>query len=200
MALSNPHREAQRMTVSAYLALDAESDIKHEYARGRVYAMVGASVKHNIINNNVSTIFNNQLFDTACIVMSSDVRLKVASDDVSYRYPDTVVVCDDVQLSDDTVQTVTNPTVIVEVLSPSTALKDYNEKLAEYTQLDSLRHYLLISQHTPKVEVFSRDEAGEWGYVLFTGLDANITLHSINVMLSLARVYSKVSFDTEDDA
>ncbi|MEL6407334.1 MAG: Uma2 family endonuclease [Chloroflexota bacterium] len=188
------------MTVSDYLALDAESNIKHEYARGRVYAMAEVSVKHNIINNNVSTIFNNQLFDTACIVISSDVRLKVDSADVSYRYPDTVIICDEVKLSEDTVQTITNPTVIVEVLSPSTALRDYNEKLAEYTQLDSLQHYLLISQHTPKVEVFSRDEVGGWGDALFTGLDTSINLDSVDVNLSLARIYNKVDFDTEDDA
>ena len=186
------------MTETEYLNFEKNNEIRHEYVNGRVYAMSGAELNHNIINSNANTILNSQLFGQPCVVMSSNMRLKVDSKHVSYRYPDTMVICGDVAFDDNTEQTVTNPVVIIEVLSLSTALKDYNEKLAEYTQIESLQAYLLISQYEAKVEVFSRQDDG-WKYTLITGLDARVELASINCTIDLARLYDKVDFGNKKE-
>ena len=187
------------MSETEYLEFEEKSEIRHEFVNGHVYAMAGAGVNHNVINGNASASLNVQLFGKPCITMSSDMRVKVQSKKVSYRYPDTIVVCGEIQLTDDSPQTITNPIVIIEVLSPSTAIKDYNEKLAEYVQIDSLKEYILISQYEPKIEVYSRDDAGNWIYTLMTGLDTHIKLKSIDCTLELARLYDKTDIITADD-
>lgn len=202
MAMAQPQAQEQEpllMTEAEYLEFEENSELKHEFVNGRVYTMTGAAVNHNVINSNINTILNSQLYGKPCIVMSSDMRLKVASDSVSYRYPDTIVICGDVKLAEGAGQTVTNPIVVIEVLSPSTALKDYNEKLAEYTQIDTLQDYLLISQYDAKVEVFSREKSGKWVYSLVTGLNANLELSSINCKINLDRLYDKAILRASDN-
>lgn len=179
------------MTEAEYLTFEEVSETKHEFVNGQVYAMAGAGITHNVIDSNANTMLNTQLFGKPCLTMASDMRVKVASKKVSYRYPDVVVVCGDADLTDSPVQTILNPIVIIEVLSPSTALKDYNQKLAEYIQIPHLQDYLLISQHEPKVERYSRDDTDKWIYTLVTGLEATIDLTAIDCTLSLARLYDK---------
>ena len=194
MALAHPQsQEPLYMTQSDYLEFEEKSELKHEFVNGRVYAMAGAGLNHNIINGNLQTTLNNQLSDKPCIVVSSDMRLKVESDSVSFRYPDTMVMCGDIELADNRSDTVTNPSVIIEVLSPSTALKDYNEKLEEYTKIESVQYYVIVAQHTAKVEVFSRHESDKWLYEIISGLDSSVDLSAIGCTLSLTNLYAKTS-------
>lgn len=190
--------DPRRMSEAEYLAFDAHSDVKHEYVAGVVYAMTGAGWNHNIINGNTQTTLNNQLAEEPCSVVSNDMRLKVQSDAVSFRYPDTMVVCGEPEFDGDRTDTLTNPVVIVEVLSPSTALKDHNEKLDEYIQIETLQHYVLISQHEAKVEVYTRQNAGQWLYIQAKGLDATVALPAVDCTLHLATLYAKVRFDRDE--
>lgn len=189
-----------RMTEAEYLAFADEQEFKYEYSRGHVYAMTGGSVWHGVITANTSTHLNNQLGERDCIVTSPDVRVYIASRQ-AYRYPDVTMFCGDPAYLEGRTDTVTNPTLLVEVLSPGTALIDHNDKLAEYTRIESLQAYVLVSQDEPKVEVYRRHEAGQWLYTYVTGLDAEIDISLLgdDLRLSLAQIYRRVRWDEDPD-
>lgn len=189
--------ESIRMTEAEYLAFEAESEFKHEYSQGRVYAMTGGSVRHGVITMNIGTQFNNQLGDRDCTVTSSDVRIYIASKS-AYRYPDVMVFCGEPAYVPERTDTITNPVVLVEVLSPSTVLLDRNDKLMEYTLIETLQAYLLVSQHEPRVERYMRHESGEWLYSIANGLESEIALPTIDCTLALSKVYQKVTFDQSE--
>lgn len=194
-----PQPDALSMSEVAYLAFEDESKGKHEYASGKVYAMTGASLRHNLIVNNTVASLVAQLADKPCIVPNNDTRVRVASM-VSHRYPDITVICGSAQYYEKRVDTITNPIVLLEVLSPSTALTDRNEKLDEYTRIPSLQEYVLISQDAPKIERFlRRDEAahGDWLYTKVTDKAMSLALPSIDCVLALHAVYAKLDL-TED--
>lgn len=192
MVAVSPQPEPLRMTEAEYLEFDAASEIKHEFVNGEVFAMTGGSLKNNVICMNAGTTLNNQLENKDCIVSTSDTRVKVASK-VSYRYPDVTVICGEPQFVDDRVDTISNPIVLIEVLSPSTALVDHNQKLDEYILINSLQEYVIISQNEAKAERYLRQVSGDWLYTQVTGLEGQINLPSIDCALSLADIYRKVS-------
>ncbi|MGB7339433.1 MAG: Uma2 family endonuclease [Phototrophicaceae bacterium] len=191
MAMAQPQeQQPMRMSEAEYLEFEETSETRHEFVDGEVYAMAGAGINHNIINGNVQTTLNTQVNDD-CIVVSSDMRLKVASKKVSYRYPDTMVICGDIELVENRTDTITNPIIVVEVLSPSTALKDFNEKKDEYLKIHSIQDYVIISQHEAKIEVYSRLSSSKWSFRQVEGMDASIELPSIACMLDLPIIYAK---------
>lgn len=197
MAMAHPQAQEQDplyMTEEEYLAFEEHSEIRHEYARGRVYAMSGGSVRHGLITTNISTDLNNQLEETDCKVSALATRVKVEEME-SYRYPDVLVYYGDEDYINDRLDTLGNPLVLVEVLSPSTALKDRNEKLDEYIQSKTLQEYVLVSQHDAKVEVFTRQQSGKWLYDQYKGMNAVVELPSIACKLELSRIYRKVTLD-----
>lgn len=187
------------MNIAEYLDFEEKSEIRHEYVNGRILAMAGASWNHTVITQSTGTVLDNQLLDTPCVVVSSEVKLKVDSKKVSFRYPDIMVVCAEPQFEENRTDTIINPTVIVEVLSPSTALEDHNVKLDEYTRLDSLQEYLLISQDEAKIERYLRQESGDWLYTNVKGLGSSLELASIGVKLDFASVYKKITLKHDTD-
>lgn len=192
--MAAPHQHY--WTEADYLAFEAASDIKHEFANGAIIAMTGASWKHNVICVNTSTTLNVQLATKDCRVTANDLRLKVLSKR-SYRYPDVMVICGDPQFVDDRTDTISNPTVIIEVLSEKTALIDRNEKLDEYLQIEAVQEYVLISQAAAKIERYLRQESGDWLYSHATGLDSSLDLPSIDCVLALTDVYKKVTLESD---
>lgn len=187
------------MTEAEYLQFEENSETKHEFVNGKVYAMAGASWRHNVICLNTGTTINRQLVDKPCTAVSSDIRVRVDAK-VSHRYPDVVVVCGEPEFVDNRVDTISNPTLIVEVLSPSTALIDLNEKLHEYIRLPSLQEYILITQHEARIERYLRQEASEeWLYKQVSGLESHIYLPSIDCVLMLSDIYQKVTFESDHE-
>jgi Uma2 family endonuclease len=186
------------MTEAEYLAFADEQDWKYEYSGGRVYAMSGGSVRHGVITMSAGTHLSNLLRDDDCTVTSPDVRVHIVSRR-AYRYPDVTVFCGDPVYREGRTDTITNPVLLVEVLSPGTALTDRNQKLTEYTQIESLQAYVLVSQDEPKVEVYQRDESGKWLYEYVTGMDAEITVSvsGADLRLSLAEIYRRVRWDED---
>ncbi|MEQ8675424.1 MAG: Uma2 family endonuclease [Aggregatilineales bacterium] len=189
--------ETIEMSESEYLVFDAESEIKHEYRKGQVYAMTGGSVRHGIITANTIIHLGNKLSGKDCTVTSPDVRVHIASKG-TYRYPDVTVFCGDPSYLDGRTDTIINPIILVEVLSPATALKDRNEKLEEYIQIETLQAYLLVSQDEARVERYMRHETGEWLYSIARGLENELALPFIECTLNLSNVYQKVTFETPD--
>lgn len=189
-----------KMTEAEYFAFEDASETKHEYAKGYVYAMAGATVRHNTIINSISLALGIQIGDRDCTINTSDTKIQVSALG-HYRYPDVVIFCGEPQFANEREDMIRNPIVLVEVLSDSTALTDRDPKLLEYTQIDTLQTYLLVSQDEPRIERYQRTESGDWLYSSINGLDGEVALPAIDCKLALSKVYQKVSFeDVGDDA
>ncbi len=176
-----------------YLEMERASETKNEYYEGEVFAMTGASRRHNIIVSNVIIELGSQLKKKPCIAYPSDMRLKIKASGL-YTYPDVMVVCGEEKFGDEKQDTLLNPDVIIEVLSDSTESYDRGEKFENYRKLDSLKEYVMISQKRRKMEKYARTENRQW---LLTESDEEhpmIILESIGCELKLSEVYDK----TED--
>jgi Uma2 family endonuclease len=182
------------LTPAEYLAFERQSDVKHEYFRGDLFAMAGASQNHVTVFMNTSHLLVGQLKGRSCRTFGADMRVKVSPTGL-YTYPDLVVVCGRPRFEDKELDTLLNPTVIVEILSKSTEAYDRGEKFAQYRTLDTLTDYLLVSQDRPLVERFTRQPDGVWLFTESTGLNAVMPIESIQCQLPLAEVYDRVEFD-----
>src|SRR6476646_9554528 len=138
-----------------YLLREREAEYKSEYINGQIIAMAGASVEHNTITANFVRAIGNNFAGRPCRVFSSDMRVKVATTGL-YAYPDVVALCGDLQFDDDKRDTLTNPTVLIEVLSTSTEGYDRGEKFVHYRRLASLQEYVLVAQDKVRVERYTR--------------------------------------------
>ena len=180
------------LTPEEYLAFERKAKTKHEYLDGQIFAMSGASFTHNFITMNTANQLYNQLVGGECQVAASDMRVKVPQTE-SYFYPDIVVVCGEPRSEDNVFDTLMNPTLIVEVLSPSTAAYDRGEKFEHYQQIVSLKEYTLISQDEVHVEQYYR-QGMRWLRFEFRGLEAVLSLRSIGCELGLRDAYRRVKF------
>lgn len=180
------------MTPEAYLAFErAQLDAKHEFLNGDVIAMAGASRQHNRIVTNLVVSLGSQLRGRPCDVYSSDMRVKIPTTGL-YTYPDVIAMCHDPQFEDEALDTLLNPSVIIEVLSPSTEAYDRGIKFAHYRSIDAMQIYILIAQDKPQVEIFRRQGKRDWLLSVVEGLDARVSLESIGCELALAEVYERV--------
>jgi len=152
---------APAMSPQDYLAFDRSAEGKHEYWHGEVFAMTGASRRHNLLVANIVRLLGNALLDGPCEVYPSDMRVAAASGEV-FTYPDVTVACEGARFSDDAQDTLTNPSVVVEVLSPSTEAYDRGKKFEHYRGLEGLRHYVLVAQEYALVELYTRRPDGTW--------------------------------------
>ncbi len=180
------------LTPAEYLAIERQAAEKSEYFAGEMYAMVGASRKHNLITINTAAALLQQLKDKPCEVYVSDMRVRVPATDL-YTYPDVVVACDGPQFEDEHVDTLLNPLLIIEVLSASTASYDRIKKFGYYRTISTLAEYLLIAQDEPKVEQYVRQPDARWLLTDIASPESIVELASIPCSLKLADVYHKVS-------
>jgi Uma2 family endonuclease len=171
-----------------YLAGERVSPIKHEYRRGHVYAMVGAKKPHVVIAGNLLTLFNIHLLNTPCLVLSSDIKVRLEQADC-YYYPDVVVTCDrrDISTTEDFIL---YPKLVVEVLSDSTAAFDRGDKFADYQTCDTLQEYVLVNQSKQQVECLRLTEQG-WVSQTY-GSEAEVYFASIEFSCAMASIYQKV--------
>ena len=181
------------LTEAEYLAIERAAEFKSEFFDGEMFAMAGGSPMHSLIAANIIGELRAKLKDRPCKPFTSDLRLKIEATGLC-TYPDVSVVCGPLQLAAGTNDTVINPTLIVEVLSEATEAYDRGEKFQHYRQMPSLQEYVLISQRLPRLEQFVRRANGEWALRIAEGLDATLTLPSLEVTIALAEVFSKVDF------
>ena len=187
------------LTPETYLELERKAITKSEYVNGEIIAMAGASFAHNFITLDTVIYLSNQLLDSECEVASTgDLRVKVPRTE-SYFYPDIVVVCGEPQAEDNTFDTLLNPTLIVEVLSASTARYDRDEKFAHYRQIDTLQEYILISQDSAEVVQYCWQEP-EWMATAFQALEDVVPLVSIGCELPLRHIYRRVKVEASLEA
>ena len=182
-----------QLTSQEYLAIERDSEQKHEFYRGEMFAMSGASIAHNTISVNLTASLHAQLKDGDCQVFVNDMRVQVQSTGL-YTYPGAIVTCEQPQFEDDQFDTLLNPQVIIEVLSDSTEKYDRGKKFEHYRQIESLREYILIAQDHPQIERFSRQKDLHWLLDEASGLDAVLHLPTVDCTLKLTDVYAKVQF------
>jgi len=180
------------VTPAEYLVLERRAREKSEYVNGRIYAMSGASRLHNLIAGNIFGELRAQLRDRPCETCVSDMRVKVQRTGM-YTYPDVVALCKEPDLEDAELDTLLNPSVIVEVLSPSTEGYDRGEKFAHYRRLESLQEYVLVAQVIPRIEHFRR-EGEHWVLTEISDSGGELTLSSLGCVLKLADIYDRVDF------
>lgn len=181
-----------RLTFDDWLAIErTATDQRSEYVAGEVFAMAGGSEEHNLIVLNVGAELRNQLKGRPCRVYPSDMKVHIAAADLG-TYPDVMVICGERAFHDGRRDVVTNPTLIVEVLSESTEAYDRGDKFRSYRSLESLQAYLLLSQHRMQAELFLRQPDGTWSLSSYQEPSESIPLRLIEAELSLAEVYDKV--------
>jgi Uma2 family endonuclease len=176
-----------RYTYAEYLMLEEVSNIKHEFYRGEIYAMAGGTPEHAAIAVNVSTLLSVQLRGKPCRVHSSDLRVRVLATGLA-TYPDVTVVCGARELDPENPNTVVNPTILVEVLSPSSAEYDRGEKLEHYKQIASLREVVLVAHEERLIELWTRDPSGGWRRTEARA-GRSVALDSMGVVLPVDEIF-----------
>lgn len=177
-----------------YLAWESQQPYKYELIDNRIYPMTGASLSHNFVNVKLAVALDSRLSEKGCVVYTSDMRVQV-EEEGTYTYPDLVVLCGKPRLrpyaEQDTLQ---NPTLLFEVLSPSTELIDRNQKLEQYLQIPSLQGYFLVAQDKPLIEAHIR-AGSDWRPLEFTGLDATLRIPAPECEIPLSDIYRRVRFE-----
>lgn len=176
-----------RYTPDEYLALERHAEFKSEFLDGRIVAMAGATMPHVTIAANVSAELRARFRGTPCRSFVSDMRVQIGGGR-RYTYPDVSAVCEEPRFLDGTLDTLLNPVLIVEVLSPSTEAYDRGEKFLHYRTIESLREYVLVAQDRVLVERFVR--SGDfWTLSTLRDLDASLELGSVDCSIPLREVY-----------
>ncbi|MGH9932474.1 MAG: Uma2 family endonuclease [Pyrinomonadaceae bacterium] len=182
------------ITPEEYLAFERKAENKNEYVNGEIFAMTGASRKHNLIVGNLVRELGQQLKGKPCEVYPGGMRVKAPASR-SYVYPDVVVVCSEPQFEDDHFDTLLNPTLVVEVLSKSTESYNRLAKSAYYRTIESLSEYLLIAQEEYRVEQYIKQADGRWLLSDLRLLESLIELTSISCSLALKDIYDRITFE-----
>lgn len=186
-----------RVTPEEYLERERQADYKSEYWNGKIVAMAGGSEQHSLISVNISGELRARLKDKPCRTYSSDLRVRTTR--TRYFYPDISVVCGEPEFADEAADMLTNPGVLVEVLSPSTEDKDRGLKFVFYQQIPMLTDYVLVSQDEPLIEHYARQGNDRWLLTNLRGLDAVLRLPSIGCELPLSEVYARVEFPPAEE-
>lgn len=185
------------LTPEEYLAFERKAAYKNEYIDGEIVAMTGASRMHNLVTVNLGREISQQLKGRTCEAYVSDMRVRIPSKRM-YTYPDVVVVCDEPQFEDDHLDTLLNPTVLIEVLSKSTERYDRFKKFAFYRTIESLAEYVLVAQHEYRIEQYTKQPDGRWLLSDHRSPEGVVELNSIQCTLALREVYDKVSLPPSD--
>lgn len=190
----------QYYTLEEYFALELANNEKYEFWNGEVFCMSGASLAHNQIAINIGTEARMQLRERGCQVFPSDLRVKVPSYP-PYRYPDLTALCGKPKIEKiGGLDMLVNPTLIVEVLSPSTEAFDRGDKFTYYKSIASFNEYLLIAQHRPHVSQFIKQDNGVWTFMEFNALTDKVQCESVPCGLALSEIYRDVSFESASEA
>ena len=188
-----------RMSVAEYFAYDDSIEGKAEYFDGEIFDMAGGTYDHTVVAQNFTARLHAQLRGQSCTMLGSDFRIEVEAGN-NYCYPDGTVVCGTPRFSDLDKNALKNPTLILEVSSPSTALYDRTLKFRRYAAIPSLREYVIIQPDVVSVEVFLRRPDEKWLLTHYDRLSQFVILESMQVGLPMTDIYDKVLFLQEDQA
>ena len=181
------------LTIEEYLEIERETQTKYEYHDGSIYALAGGTLNHTTICGNIFYELKGKLKNTSCRALSGEAKVYIKSQN-KFVYPDSIAVCGEVKTSEKENNAITNPKVIVEVLSKSTASYDRGDIFHMYRQIESLEEYVLIEQEKPLVEIYKR-KGDLWKITRVEGLESEIHLTSLDVRIKLQDIYDDVNFE-----
>jgi Uma2 family endonuclease len=184
----------RRFTTAEYLSLERTSDIRHEFVDGNIVAMSGGSVWHATICDNLLVQLTSRLRGTLCKPFSGSLRIKIEATG-NYTYPDLSIVCGERRMEDGRNDTLLNPRLLIEVLSPSTERHDRGWKFKNYQRIPSFEEYILVSQDEPRLERFFRQGDVGWLMTSTVGLEQTVRFESVGCELPLAEIYEDVVFE-----
>ncbi|SLM31186.1 conserved hypothetical protein [Desulfamplus magnetovallimortis] len=191
-------QEKPLMNMGEYLELERNSKIKHEYFNGEIFAMVGAKKNHILIGANLTAELRNRFKakNSTCKVLPNDMRVKIDNDKgyTGYTYPDIAITCGSIEFEDNEFDTLTNPIVIIEILSDSTEAFDRGDKFAYYRGIPTLKEYILVSQKRCRIEKFVRENDGLWSLFLYEEIKQTMKIDSIDCELPLSEIYWEIEF------
>jgi len=182
---------SRRLTEEEYLRIERAAQTRSEFWDGEMFAMAGGSPRHSRICVNLIRQLGNRLEGSGCALFNSDLRVKIEAVR-AYTYPDVSIVCGEPQIEQGDL--LVNPTVVVEVLSPSTEIYDRGQKSEFYRRIPSLREYLLVTQWKPHIEHYFRRPGGEWSVRDVAGLETALALGSLGIEVPLSAIYAGVDF------
>lgn len=178
----------KRYTIEEYLEMERASDVKHEYYQGEIFAMAGAGNRHNWVFTNVFGELCAQLKDDPCRPYGSDMRMHIPENTL-FTYPDISIYCGDPTFIDKDEDTVIQPTVIIEILSPSTRAYDLGKKFELYRDIPTLKEYILIDSENPGVKIFRIDAHNRWESAEYKTLQETVIITTIGISLSMREIY-----------
>jgi Uma2 family endonuclease len=179
------------LTPEQYLEIERKAEYKSEYFRGEMFAMAGASLAHNTLVANLLGELHGKLKGSPCRVLPSDMRVQVSPSGL-YTYPDVVAVCGEPRLLDNRMDTLLNPTLLIEVLSPTTEAYDRGRKFEHYQSIESLREYLLVASDRVHADLYTRQPGDRWLLTSARNVEDSLDLQSVGCSLTLASLYDKV--------
>ena len=194
---------ASFVTPEEYFAIEAEADArggpKHEYINGRIREMVGGSPSHGRVERNLWRILGNAVEGTSFEYFGSDTRVRINTIG-DYYYPDATIAPYPAKFHHSYGYALINPIVVFEVLSPSTESFDRNKKLKNYAGIDSVRDYVLVAQDRVEIDHFWRETGDDWHWANLQDASATLSLKGVDISLSVAKLYDRVSFEAVDRA
>lgn len=187
----NVYTSPRLFSEDEYLQIERQATEKSEYVDGAIYAMSGASFRHSALISRCGELFFSRSKSKGCTIHFSGLRLHVP-EHRSYFYPDVMMICGKPEFRDDHTDTVTNPTLLVEVLSPSTRKVDMELKAERYCQIESLRWYLIIYQDEPRLKVYSRTTDGGWRFDDYTDGERTLGIDILATDIQLAEIFEGI--------
>ncbi len=191
--IKEPAPKYNYISQEEYLEMERAALEKHEYYQGEIFAMSGASLKHNEVFSNLFGEIQGKLKGKNCKPYGSDLRIHVPKNSL-YTYPDITIICDKADLTDDKFDTATNPAVIVELLSKSTRNYDRFEKFSLYRDIASLKEYILVDTQKIHIENYVRNADNTWQLTDYNAISDNLFIASVNITVSIADIYAGLSF------
>ena len=181
--------QSKGLSIEEYLAFERDSNVKHEYYLGEVFAMNGAGGRHNILFSNLFTLIGIHLRGKPCRPYGSDMRVHIPENTL-FTYPDISIFCGELKTLDREEDSAIGPTVLLEILSPSTKNYDRGEKFKLYRDIPSLREYILVDTESVRIEVFRMNASRHWELEEYKLLDETLTIHAIDLSIPLRDIYS----------
>lgn len=180
-------------SVEEYLTLDRQAERNSEYHDGELFPIIDATRQHSSIAFNLGIVFGPRLKNSGCQGLLSPLRLRVSP--TQYVFPDFMIVCGKPVITDEHRDTITNPKVILEILSPSTADYDHGGKFELYRMLPSFEEYLLVSQDKPLVEIFRKQSPNDWSLQIVTAVDSLVRIQSLGIEFPVGELYEGITFE-----
>jgi Uma2 family endonuclease len=192
--MSEPAAQKTYYTREEYLMLEDQAEYKSEYYNGEIFAMAGGSRNHSVICFNLNRRTGEAIDNKDCVGFDSNMKLDIPKANL-FIYPDVMVVCGEIEFSENRNDILQNPVLVIEVLSPKTESFDRGKKFGYYRTVPSIQEYVLVSQAEPVVEVFYKQDEKTWQYTVVKGLDETVVFQTLQCEIALKDIYQKVAWE-----